>query len=80
MRDTEPRKCPVCHGSYVPKKAHQQVCSATCRSRKKRGTYVLTEADRELIRRLVQDHGHPRPEPLTPDEVREHVLRNAERT
>lgn len=82
MRDTTPRECPVCHGSFVPRKAHQQVCSATCRKRKQRGTYVVTEEDRAAIRRVLErmGHGHPMERPLTEEQVREHVLRTAERT
>jgi hypothetical protein len=82
MRDTDPRECPVCHASFVPRRKDQEVCRSTCRQRKRRGTYMVTEEDRAAIRRVLERDGcgHPRTEQLTPDEVREHVLRTAERT
>lgn len=81
MRDLEPRECPGCHASFTPRRKDQKVCRPTCRQRKRRGTYVVTDEDRAAIRRVLeQGHGHPRTEPLTPDEVREHVLRTVERT
>lgn len=77
----ESRICSVCNGSFTPKRSHQEVCSSTCRSRKSRGTYVVTEEDRAAIRRVLEAGcGHPRTEPLTPEEVREHALRTAKRT
>ena len=73
------RDCPGCHGSFVPTRADQQVCSTRCRQRKHRGTYVLTDEDRAAIRRVLErdGHGHPRRDPLTPDEVAAHVLATA---
>jgi hypothetical protein len=77
-----PRECPVCHDLFVPTRSHQEVCSATCRKRRARGTYVVTAEDRAAIvkvRDLVPIPGLPR-DPPTPEEIRAHVLATAVRT
>lgn len=79
-RPTHPtRTCPACQKPYTPTRSHQQVCSVACRQRKKRGTCVLTDEDRAAIRRVLErdGHGHPRRDPLTPDDVAAHVLATA---
>lgn len=82
IRDPAVRECPVCHGSFTATRSHQIVCSATCRQRKRRGTYVVTAEDRAAIRRVLERDGcgHPRDTALTPDEVHEHVVLTARRT
>lgn len=81
-RDRPPRECPGCHASFVPRRVDQLVCSSTCRQRKRRGTYVPTDADRAAIRKVLDrdGHGHPLERPLTKDEVERHVLLTFERT
>lgn len=82
MSDYSARACPVCHASFTPRRRDQEVCGPTCRQRRKRGTYVVTEEDRAAIRRVLDRDGcgHPLEHPLTEAEVRRHVELTAERT
>lgn len=72
------KTCPVCHASYHPRRSDSEVCSPTCRQRKKRGTYVVTEEDRAVIDRVLADDSDLPPR-LTPEQVRAHVYATARR-
>lgn len=80
---TEPTRhtCAVC-GVPLTGRRDRRTCSPTCRQRLRRGTYVITEEDRAAIDRVLERDGcgHPRRDPLTPEEVRAHVLATAVRT
>lgn len=75
-RDTETRECPCCHGSFVPTRADAVTCSARCRQRRKRGSYVISAEDRAAMERVAQLVPVPVPV-LTPDQVRAHILAHA---
>lgn len=75
-RALPPLPCPVCHASFVPSRPSQRVCSPTCRQRKRRGTYVVTEADRAAMRRAAERVPVPLPL-LTAEQVDAHVLATA---
>lgn len=80
--DSPPRHtCAVC-GSPIEGRSDRRTCGATCRQRLRRGTYVVTEEDRAAIDRVMArlGHGHPRRDPLTPEEIRAHVAATAVRT
>lgn len=68
-----PRECEVCHGSFVSTRRDARTCSATCRQRRRRGTYVVTEEDRAVMDRVALRVPIPVPV-LTPDEIRAHIL------
>ena len=72
-RDAQPRACGVCHASYTPTRAWHDVCSATCRQRRRRGTYVISPEDRAAMDRAAVLVPVPVPE-LTPDVLRAHLL------
>ena len=73
-----PRACEVCNANFVPSREGHTTCSSTCRSRKLRGTYVPTAEDRAAM--LVAEREVPIPvPPLTPEQVRTHVLATARR-
>lgn len=80
------RECPGCHASFVPRRADQLACSATCRKRKQREAeaddYVVTEEDRAAMRRVIErdGHGHPMAQPLDPERVRKYIAATAVRT
>lgn len=69
-----PRRCEVCHASFTPTRSGHTTCSATCRSRKMRGTYVVTDEDRAAIDRVFARAAHELPPMPTPEEVRAHIL------
>lgn len=75
----EPRDCPVCHATFTPSRSDQVVCSATCRKRRERGTYVVTAEDRAAMRRAAELVPIPLP-PLAPEHVQAHILATAVRT
>lgn len=75
----EPRPCPVCHEQFTPSRSDQAVCSATCRKRRERGTYVVTAEDRAAMARVAELVPIPLP-PLAPEHVRAHILATAVRT
>lgn len=79
MRDIAARICVGCHASFVPSREDQLACSSTCRQRKKRGTYVISDEDRAAMRRAAELVPVPVP-PLDPDAARAHILGTAVRT
>lgn len=72
------RACEVCHASFTPTRAGHTTCSSTCRSRKQRGTYVVTAEDRAAMDRAAELVPVPLPVP-TPEQVRAHILATARR-
>lgn len=66
LESLPPRACEVCNASFVPSRAGHTICSSTCRSRLHRGTYVVTDADRAAIHKVVHldGCGHPVPDPI----------------
>ena len=77
--ETVTRTCVVCGGSMEGRRPQARTCSAACRQRLYLNDgYVPTDEDRAAI--LVAERAVPIPvPPLTPEQVRAHVLATARR-
>lgn len=72
------RVCTVCHTSYEAR-SDSRTCSARCRQRRRRvGHYVITAEDRAAMDRAAELVPVPVP-PLTPEQIRAHILATARR-
>jgi len=79
MSGTVTRTCVVCGGSMEGRRPQARTCSAACRQRLYLGGgYVVTAEDRAAMDRAAELVPVPVP-PLTPEQVRAHVLATARR-
>jgi hypothetical protein len=85
------RVCPGCQEAFEPRRRDQGTCSARCRKRVSRrategggvdGAYVVTEEDREAMRKVLarDGHGHWLRDPVDAETVRRHAAATAIRT
>lgn len=74
------RECTICGAEFLATRPGHVVCSDRCRQRKHRA-YVVTDADRAAIRRVLERDGYGCPlPPVSREAVDAHVLATAVRT